>query len=253
MTNQPSQRLRWTGIVIGASLPSLITWCYFVLLSASSPALQQSTYFVGKVCQFAFPAVWVLLALHKRLGHSGLAGIEPSSSRGLSGAPNFLLSVGLGSGVVVAMFAIYHYGLSPSVQAQLVAQVVEKVRGFDLDSWGKFVALATFYAVAHSLLEEYYYRWFLYGQLRYVVKPGPAMAVSGLAFMAHHVIVLGHYFGPTSLITALLSTCIAMGGIIWAWQYEHSRSLAGPWLSHFIVDAGIFALGYQVLLAAEAI
>ena len=61
---------------------------------------------------------------------------------------------------------------------------------FGMGTPARYVALAAFLAVAHSLLEEYYWRWFVYGRLRRYVPMAVAMAVSGLAFMGHHVIVL---------------------------------------------------------------
>ena len=36
-------------------------------------------------------------------------------------------------------------------------------------------------------------------------------------------------------------------GIFWAWQYEKTDRLVAPWLSHMIVDAGIFSLGYLIV------
>ena len=39
---------------------------------------------------------------------------------------------------------------------------------------------------------------------------------------------------------------IAAGGAVWAWIYERTGSLYGPWLSHLVVDAGIFIIGYDI-------
>ena len=64
--------------------------------------------------------------------------------------------------------------------------------------------------------------------------------------MAHHVIVLQAFFGY-SIHMFFLSFSIAVGGFIWAWQYERSRSLLGSWVSHLVVDAGIFLVGYHML------
>jgi membrane protease YdiL (CAAX protease family) len=65
--------------------------------------------------------------------------------------------------------------------------------------------------------------------------------------MAHHTIVIGKYFGGFSIMTVLLSLAVATGGIIWAWLYERSGSLLGPWLSHALVDAGLMAVGYDLV------
>ena len=37
-------------------------------------------------------------------------------------------------------------------------------------------------------------------------------------------------------------------GVVWALLYYRSKSLWGPWLSHAIVDAGIFAIGYDLVM-----
>jgi membrane protease YdiL (CAAX protease family) len=64
--------------------------------------------------------------------------------------------------------------------------------------------------------------------------------------MAHHVLVIGFYFGWTAPETWLFSFAVAIGGAVWAWLYHKSRSLVGPWLSHLLVDAAIFAVGYDL-------
>ena len=118
--------------------------------------------------------------------------------------------------------------------------------GLGFDSPGAYVGLGIFYSLIHSFMEEYYFRWFVFGRLRHLIRFAPAALVSALAFMAHHVIVLYVFFGA-SIHTLFLSLCIAVGGVIWAWQYERSRSLLGSWMSHLLVDAGIFLVGYHML------
>jgi membrane protease YdiL (CAAX protease family) len=73
-----------------------------------------------------------------------------------------------------------------------------------------------------------------------------SVLVSSLGFMAHHVIILAMYFGWASWATCLFSLAIAIGGAVWAWLYERSESLVGPWLSHLLVDAAIFVIGYDL-------
>ena len=74
-----------------------------------------------------------------------------------------------------------------------------------------------------------------------------AMVLSALAFMSHHVIVLAHFFDGLTIETVVLSLGIAVGGVAWAWQYDRSKSLVGPWISHLVVDAGIFLICYDIV------
>jgi membrane protease YdiL (CAAX protease family) len=74
-----------------------------------------------------------------------------------------------------------------------------------------------------------------------------AIVLSSLGFMAHHVFILGTYFGYGSLPTVAFSLAIALGGGVWAWIYHRSDSLYGPWLSHLFVDVAIFVVGYDMV------
>jgi membrane protease YdiL (CAAX protease family) len=64
--------------------------------------------------------------------------------------------------------------------------------------------------------------------------------------MAHHILVLATFFGWWSPATWLFSVAVAIGGAIWAWLYDRTDSLLVPWLGHSLVDAAIFAIGYDL-------
>jgi hypothetical protein len=148
--------------------------------------------------------------------------------------------------VSAGIFALYFgYLKSSPLFAGAAVGVQAKVRQLGLASPLGFLALALFYSILHSMLEEYYWRWFVFGRLRELVPARAAIAISSLAFMAHHVIVLRAYL-PWGM-TALVSAAVAAGGAAWAWLYQHTGSLYGPWLSHLLVDAAIMAVGYDLI------
>jgi membrane protease YdiL (CAAX protease family) len=237
--DQPRPQPTWTDLAITAvalSLPTAITWAYFFGAERAATGVQLGVFSVVKVVQFALPILWVALV------QKGGATLRPPGWRG---AP---LGVAFGLAVAAAMFGLYHGVLKGSAAlAAAEPQIRAKVDGFGVDSTAEFVALAAFYSLIHSLLEEYYWRWFVYGQLRRFAAVRTAAVVSALGFMAHHVLVLGKFFGFASPTTYLLSACIAVGGAVWAWLYERTGSLLGPWISHAIVDAAIFAVGFAIV------
>ena len=125
--------------------------------------------------------------------------------------------------VAIAMVAIYHTWLkSADFFIAGTNPMKEKISGIGLGQPWKFVALGVFYSLCHSFLEEYYWRWFVFGQLKRLTRFWPAVIVSSLGFMAHHVLVVGTYFGYQSPITWLFSLAIAIGGGFWAWLYDRS-------------------------------
>jgi membrane protease YdiL (CAAX protease family) len=242
---KPKSRI--VAIATAILLPTLVTWVYFHLLADSDEKLQQSAYSIGKAIQFGFPLVWVLLFLRQPIREA----MPPAddSVQPWSRATSIQFGIAFGLAVTAMMVAIYWLVFPQSVLENLQIEVESRVNGLGFASSWKYICLGLFYAFFHSFMEEYYFRWFVFGQLRHVTKLVPAMIISGLAFMAHHVIVLDHFFHEFLGLTMFLSLSIATGGIIWAWQYEKSRSLVGPWISHLIVDAGIFAIGYDVLFS----
>jgi membrane protease YdiL (CAAX protease family) len=44
-----------------------------------------------------------------------------------------------------------------------------------------------------------------------------------------------------------LSSAVAVGGAFWAWLYERTGSIYSAWLSHLLIDAGIFWVGYELV------
>ena len=64
---------------------------------------------------------------------------------------------------------------------------------------------------------------------------------------AAHVVVLGEFFKELPAVAWLLSSAVAVGGVFWAWLYDRTGSLLGPWFSHLIIDAGIFWVGYELI------
>ena len=238
MNDEPASASRAdrAALLFALTFPSLVTWVYFILLAESAAGLQLAAKSIGMVIQFGLPMFWVVYMQQQRLSWS-----QPKRD-------GLLIGGLLGLAIVAVMFGAYHLWLKPSGAFDSAAPaVLDKVKGMGIDSTAKFAALSTFYAVLHSLLEEYYWRWFVFAQLRRVTALGPAIAISALGFMAHHVIVLSVFFGWGSFLSLFFSLGVAVGGVAWAWLYHRSRSLFGPWLSHALVDAGIFAVGYEIV------
>lgn len=228
----------WNGaaVVFALLLPSLVTWVYFVVLARFPASLQQSAYGLGKGLQFLFPVFWWVAVQRRRLVWQ------------LPRGPGWMAGCLSGLAILAATWVLYVSVLEPqAVFASAEAPILNKVRGFGVRSVWTYDALGAFYSLIHSGLEEYYWRWFVFGQLRERTTRGRAVLISSLGFMAHHVIVLGFYFGWHSPWVYLLSLAVAIGGAFWAWLYDRTGSLAGPWLSHMLVDAGIFAVGYRIV------
>jgi uncharacterized protein len=248
-------------ILFAMSYPTFLTLTYFLWLSNSSPGIQQTAYALGKLIQFGFPILYVTLtvgfpnirAMHLGVqeNQSSIRHVPGEFSLRLADSPkrNLLTGAIFGAGVVAAMFLIYTFVLPETLMTQLGQKVQAKVESTGLDSPIRFLALSLFYVAGHSFLEEYYWRWFVFDQLQQKMSMWIANLIAGLGFMAHHVVLLGTFFGWDSMFTYVLSLSVAVGGMVWAWLFNRRWGFHAAWLSHAIVDAGIFALGMLILFA----
>jgi membrane protease YdiL (CAAX protease family) len=244
MSKITENRTRLFALLFAMTFPTLAAWSYFLALAGSQdkPNIgQQSAYVAGKIVQFAFPLLF--LAVVERQVPS----FRSASQKTLTPSLHYGLAFGL---LVVVLILGTYFGVLRNTEMlrQTPAQLQQKLREFNMATPIRYGVLAGFIVTVHSLLEEYYWRWFVFGQLRQLTTQVPALALSSLAFMAHHMVVLYVYL-PGNFWTAALpfSLAIAIGGAVWAWLYERSGSLVPSWLSHLLIDAGIFVIGWDLL------
>ena len=235
--DEVARRRNLAALLFALVFPTLVTVLYFIVLAKQPAPIQQGAFAIGKLIQFAFPVIWVIWIQRTRIGWIGPRARDLAAG----GAWGLVL--------LAAALTLYFFVLKPAgVFDQAADAIREKVVGLGASSTPRYVALAIFYCVIHSLLEEYYWRWFVFAQLRRLTSLPTAIVVSGLGFMAHHVCVLAVYFGWESPWTYVLSLAVAVGGFIWAGMYEKTGSLYGPWISHALVDAAIFIVGYDLVM-----
>ena len=223
-------------LLVALFLPTFITWMYFIANKDASATVQQIAYGGGKLLQFLLPIVTIWLATDRNFS------FHWPKMKGMG------LAIAFGLAVVALMFGIYFFRMADHPMLEgLKENILEKVTGFGVDAQWKFFVMGLWYSIFHSLFEEYYWRWFVFPQCQRFFSLWPAIIISSLGFMLHHVLVLGFYLGWDSLFTYQVSFCIAIGGAFWAWLYHKTESLYPAWLSHGIVDAGIFYMGYLIV------
>lgn len=223
-----------SALVFASALPTLATLLYFILLSGSP--WMKGVYFFSKLLQFSFPLLWVVLIQKRRIQLA-----RPSKASLIAG---FLVGIAI---VGIGLLA-YHGFLKGSVYLQNApALISEKTNDMGLTTPTIYLLFALFLSVPHSFMEEYYWRWFVFGQTRRISGIQIAIIFSSIGFMAHHVIVIHQFLQNGWAVTIFFSLCVALGGAIWAWLYDRYQSLYGPWISHLMVDLGIMYIGYDLL------
>ncbi|MDO5579591.1 MAG: CPBP family intramembrane metalloprotease [Planctomycetia bacterium] len=227
------------GIVLFALFfPLFLTWIYFVQ-GEGNPVFQKGAYFLGKLIQFSSPLIWTIGILKapwilRRFSRKGV----------LSGA---LFGLVVGS---IMIFLFHHFKDHPQFESQfssLNTSLHSRFGSLGFTSPFPFLMLGLFYSVIHSGLEEYYWRWFTFREIKKLISWIPALLIASLGFTFHHILVLGAFFGYRSFFCWLSCFGVFCGGVFWCWLYRRSDSIWGCWIGHGLIDAAIFVIGYQIL------
>ena len=235
----PSRRATILSLAVAMTFPTALAWLYFVVLGGTGKpnAIQQASYAVAKTLQFAIPLFFCVVIARR------WPSLRTPKTEGL------VLGLGFGLVVSAAMIAAYFGALRSSpLLAEAPGRIRQKLDEFGVSSGAAFLGLGLFIAVVHSFLEEYYWRWFVFGQMRALMPVWAAVVVSSLGFMSHHVLII-HAYLPDRPWSGVLpaSLGVAVGGAVWAWLYHKAGSLVAPWLSHALVDIALFAIGWNLM------
>jgi membrane protease YdiL (CAAX protease family) len=229
------------ALAFASLFPLGMAYIYFVLLDKPQAEVNSAllaAFGIGKLIQFAFPITYV--GLFER------AEIRPAWPK----VGGLLFGGFFGLMVAAGMFALYFAVVQhlPTVSGVTPRMILSRLQQFGRANPFDYLELAVYICVIHSLAEEYYWRWFVFGWMRRYMPLALAISLSSLAFMLHHVVILGVYF-PNHFWTLAMpfSLCVAIGGAVWAWIYHRAGSLYAAWLSHALIDAAIMALGYWML------
>ncbi len=220
-------------LIFALFFPTALTWVYFVLGKSLDPGISKFIFGAGKTLQFAFPALVTAFVLRERVL------VRRFNARGLL--------VGGAFGLVVAL-TIFFIGQAwanagDPLFMRLKEELLTRLDQFGLANKGAFAVVFIFYSICHSGLEEYYWRWFACGRLAKLMPFVPAALIANAAFMLHHILLLGVYFGYGAWQTYFCSFGVFVGGLVWQAIYRRTDSVYGAWLSHGLIDAGIFAVG----------
>lgn len=255
MSAQPVRIAVLFGISFSLLFPTLLTAAYFHGLQGTPWV--QAVYAIGKGVQFLFPIVFIylyfpnrlpgLLVPHRSLDESDYRTFSPEGQVPFSGWLQIGIGLIFGLLVVIGMLIVYHFLIPESVLQSLQSVAQDKTRGMGINTLSRYLMLMAFYVCFHSLLEEYYWRWFNYFLLKQLLTIPLARTISSLGFMAHHVILLVAFVGPANPWAWLLSASVALGGWFWCWQVDQPWGFRAAWISHAMVDAGLFGLGLWFL------
>ena len=183
-----------------------------------------------------FPLLWILVIERRSLSWSPMR-------HGGAG-------VGILSGLAFAALA---GGLIWGLRDWILGsgQFAESLKEVGLGGKSIFIAGALYWGVLNSLLEEYFWRWFVQENLSRSMGPGRswrACWLSAALFSIHHLVACWKIMAPGPALAATFGVFLA--GWKWSILRERYRSIWPGYLSHAIIDIPVFAIGYHLLFGA---
>jgi membrane protease YdiL (CAAX protease family) len=221
-----------TAVLPAMVVPLLGSLIYFVAYSEEPWA--RAAYALVKVYTLVWPVLATALILRQRVPWPDLR--LPQHRRAVP--------LGLAAGVVVGGLGLLLMA-SPLGESLYAYTGEVRTKVVQLGILENYITFSLFLAFVNAAIEEYYWRWFVFGTLCRLVSAGTAAILSGLAFASHHVVVVSQYFSVTW--TIVMGLAIALGGYLWCRMVERQRTLVGAFVSHVVIDLAILWVGYQML------
>ena len=201
----------------------------FYAVIIDNPVVARAAYFGLKLFVNTIPLIWFFCLDRQKIR--------------LPSFQSAACFVGLLSGLLIAGSLVFLHGFVLAEYIKIDG-LYEKAAVYGLRD--HFFWFATFLCVVNSGMEEYYWRWFIFGKFRQLMPVSLAIFLSSISFTLHHIVVLFVYIPDLSMVI-LFNLGVFAGGLIWAGLYQKFSNFWAIWLSHLIVDVGIMVIVYKIL------
>lgn len=156
----------------------------------------------------------------------------------LKSKKQLLLSVVLGLGVYIIIFGAYLV-LKNFIDLENIKRIMEKSINVNRDN---FVLVAIYISFINSLLEEFFFRGFIFLNFKKLMKREVAYIISAIAFAIYHVAIMANWFTIPLFILAM--TGLFVGGLIFNYLNDENSNIYSSWLVHMAANFAINTVGF---------
>lgn len=155
----------------------------------------------------------------------------------------FAAALGLGAGLYVLILGAY-FAVRNLFDFSAIAGNLTQNAGVTKDN---FLFVSLYISFANSLLEEFFFRGFLFLNLKKLSSRRFAYGFSACAFALYHVAMMTGWF--TWWLWLLVMAGLIVGGMIFNWLNEKLSCIYVSWLVHMFANFAINTIGFMLLNA----
>jgi len=152
-----------------------------------------------------------------------------------------LPAIGLGLGIYGVILGGY-FLLSPFFDFSRIAGSLTENAGVTKEN---FLYVSLYISFANSFLEEFFFRGFVFTNLKRHAGRKAAYLLSTAAFSLYHVPMMLGWFSPGLFL--LVMAGLAAGGVIFNWLNEKLDTIYCSWLTHMFANFAINTIGFLLL------
>ena len=152
-----------------------------------------------------------------------------------------LPAIALGVGIYVVILGGY-FLVSPFFDFSQIAGALTDNAGVTKDN---FLYVSLYISFANSFLEEFFFRGFVFTNLKQHSGRKLAYIFSGTAFSLYHVTMMIGWFSPVLFLLVMVG--LVIGGMIFNWLNEKLDTIYGSWLTHMFANFAINTIGFMLL------
>ena len=157
--------------------------------------------------------------------------LKPSNRKSLVAA--LLLGILVYLGIMGTYFFLAQY-----IDLEAIKVALQEDLGVNK---GNFIWVAIYISFINSLVEEFFFRGYIFvGLLKRTGRLG-AYSISAFLFAIYHVSIIGTWFNPMVFILAMGG--LLAGGVVFNYLNERNRTIINSWLVHMVANLGINTVG----------
>jgi membrane protease YdiL (CAAX protease family) len=149
-------------------------------------------------------------------------------------------SIALGLSIYMLIMGAY-FILTTYIDLSQIRKILYASRDINRNN---FFFVAVYISILNSLLEEFFFRGFLFLSLNKVSTRAVAYLISALAFAAYHIGIMVDWRNGTISFLAIIA--LLTGGLVFNYLNEKNKNIYSSWLVHISVNLALNTIGLMM-------